>query len=372
MVNDDWDILTEFFPAQWRDLATQTGALRGLRKDKDPENLLRTLMIHLACGCSLRETVVRARLAGIADLSDVALMKRLRKSKDWLGAICKAMFAERGLEFDRTGNFQVRLFDATNVKEPGQTGSLWRIHYSLCLPSMRCDFFKVTETSGAGCGESLCQFPIKTSDYIIADRGYSSARGIEYVASRGSYALVRLNPDGVRLRASNGRDFELLKKLNAGLSKAGSVKSWAAYVCDADGRSVLGRICAVRKTGEAIEIAHRKLRRRASKQGQTLKATTLVYAKYVIVFTTFPEHDFPTADVLEWYRIRWQVELVFKRFKQIAQMGHLPKCDDESAKAWLYGKLFVALLTEGLVEYASSISPWGYCLAGASYAKPVA
>ena len=80
----------------------------------------------------------------------------------------------------------------------------------------------------------------------------------------------------------------------------------------------------------------------------------------MIVFTTFPEDEFSDTDVLEWYRLRWQIELVFKRFKQIAQLGHLPKHDDDSAKAWLYGKLFVALTTEKLVSYAESFSPWGY------------
>lgn len=360
MVNEDWDVLTGFFPNEWRQLAVRTNALKGLRKDKDPENLLRTLMIHLACGCSLRETVVRSRLAGIADLSDVALLKRLRKCTDWLCALCQAMFAERGIDFANNDGFQVRLFDATNVKEPGKTGSLWRIHYSLRLPSMLCDSFEITETSGAGCGESFCQFSVNAGDYIIADRGYSSARGIEYVASEGAYALVRLNPQAVRMESLSGRAFNLLKKLKSGMSKADNIKSWEAYVCDSDGHRMLGRICAILKTGEAIKIAHKKLRKRASRKGQTLKPETLEYAKYVIVFTTFPEGEFSAGDVLEWYRIRWQVELVFKRFKQIAQMGHLPKHDDESAKAWLYGKLFVALLTEGLIDCASSISPWGY------------
>ena len=66
--------------------------------------------------------------------------------------------------------------------------------------------------------------------------------------------------------------------------------------------------------------------------------------------------------ILEWYRFRWQIELIFKRFKQIAELGHLPKHDDESAKAWIYGKLFVALLTEKLIQRASAFSPWGYRL----------
>ncbi|MCU7816755.1 MAG: hypothetical protein KZQ81_16520, partial [Candidatus Thiodiazotropha sp. (ex Rostrolucina anterorostrata)] len=46
----------------------------------------------------------------------------------------------------------------------------------------------------------------------------------------------------------------------------------------------------------------------------------------------------------------------------IAQLGHLPKQDDESAKAWLYGKLLVALIVEKLIEHACSVSPWGYIM----------
>ena len=83
---------------------------------------------------------------------------------------------------------------------------------------------------------------------------------------------------------------------------------------------------------------------------------------YLVLFTAFPESEFLAADVLEWYRIRWQVELVFKRFKSFAQLGHLPKYDEESAKAWRYGKLLVALLVEKLISYATAISPWGYNL----------
>ena len=52
------------------------------------------------------------------------------------------------------------------------------------------------------------------------------------------------------------------------------------------------------------------------------------------------------------YRWRWQVELVFKRLKGIIGVGHLPKKDPESCIAWLYGKMFVALLVERLYREA--------------------
>ena len=79
-----------------------------------------------------------------------------------------------------------------------------------------------------------------------------------------------------------------------------------------------------------------------------------------MVFTTLLEAEFSAPSILEWYRLRWQIELVFKRFKQIARLGHLPKNDPASARAWLYGKLLVALLTEKLIAHAKTISPWGY------------
>ena len=356
-MEEDWELLTTFFPHDWRVLAAESGALKGLRKDKSPESLLRVLLMHLGCGHSLRETVVRARQAGIADLSDVALMKRLRKSRDWLHALCIALFEERGVELAGANGFEVRAFDATVVKEPGKTGSLWHVHYSVRLPSLVCDHFGITAATGTGNGESFVRFPIRRDDFVLGDRGYSTARGIAHVAAAGGRVTVRVNTGSLVFSGHDGRRFDLLAAVSS-LDRAAAVRSWPVATAGAS-TPVRGRLCAVRKSDTAIRLAHAKLRRQASKSGKKLKPETLEYAKYVILFTTFPESDFPPAAVLDWYRVRWQVELVFKRFKSITKLGHLPKHDDESAKAWLYGKLFTALLVEKLIRHASAISPWG-------------
>ena|ERR1700674_3036281 len=96
------------------------------------------------------------------------------------------------------------------------------------------------------------------------------------------------------------------------------------------------------------------------------------YAGYILTFTTLAETELSAWQVLEWYRLRWQIELVFKRFKQIAQLGHLPKNDPQSARAWLYGKMLVALLVEKLIAHARSVSPWGYPLRGQPPSQPMA
>lgn len=371
MMDEDWEVLVSLFPKNWREQAAQTNVLKGLRKNKSPGNLLRSLMIHLASGYSLRETAVRSRRAQLADMSDVALLKRLRKCKDWLAGLCSSMFQERGLSLDAPGDFEVRLFDATNVKEPGKTGSLWRIHYSVRIPSLRCDFFKVTAVNGEGTGESLKQFPVMAGDHVIADRGYGTANGIEYVSRCQGHVMVRMSPHNLEVLDSFGHPLRWQERL-ADIKTSGQARSWPVLIAGTDGNHVAGRVCVVRKTEEAIRQAHKNLRRRASRKGQQLQPETLLYAEYVIVFTTFVESKFTPAEVMKWYRLRWQIELVFKRFKQIAQLGHLPKYDDESAKAWLYGKLFVALLTEKLISYARAISPWGCIYVEDMPAKPMA
>ena len=359
-MDEEWAVLRSFLPAGWEELGRSSGALKGLRKDKSAEAVLRVLLLHLGCGHSLRETVVRARKAGLAQLSDVALLKRLRKSSDWLHGLCVALFRERGLAQAAESSLRVRAFDATTVREPGRTGSLWRVHYSLCLSSLSCDFFEVTPTRGAGSGEYLARFPVSEGDHILADRGYATAAGLRHVSAAGGRITVRANTGALSLRTPDGAPFDLLAAVS-GLTSAGAVGSWP--VATAGEAGVCGRICAVRKSAQAAARARKTARREARRQGSEVRPATLAFARYVIVFTTFSEEAFSAREVLEWYRLRWQVELVFKRLKSLAQLGHLPKHDDESARAWLYGKLLVALLVDKLVRHARAVSPWGYDLA---------
>ncbi len=361
--SEEWRVLTSFLPENWQEMAAHTGALRGLRKDKSPENLLRTLLIHLGCGHSLRETVVRARQAHLADLSDVALLKRLRKSRDWLYAMCLALFQEHGVAVSSDAGHQVRAFDATVVSEPGRTGSMWRLHYSVNLPSLGCDFFKLTSTKGPGTAESLKQFPVRAGDYILAERGYATAYGIQHVARAGGYLTVRVNTGTLRFVTESDKPFDLLAAVES-VERIGAVGVWTAKV-RAD-PPVSGRLCVLKKTEEATRKACDAIYKTAQRKGKTPLEETMRFARYVILFTTFPQDRFPATDVLQWYRLRWQVELVFKRFKSLAQLGHLPKFDDESAKAWLYGKLLVALLTEKIDRHARTLSPWGYPIAAQS------
>ena len=73
--SESWDQLLGLLPENWQQKCRELGALRRLRSFDSAAPLLRTLLIHLLDGCSLRETKVRARMGGIADVSDVALRR---------------------------------------------------------------------------------------------------------------------------------------------------------------------------------------------------------------------------------------------------------------------------------------------------------
>jgi hypothetical protein len=361
---EDWRVLMSLFPEGWQQQANQTGAIERQRGITSPEALLRLFLLHVARGYSLRETTVRAKESGLAAISDVGLLKRLRRSEDWLHWLCTRLVLENGVRMPSdNAHRSVRIVDGTIIKEPGKTGSQWRIVYSMRLPDLRCDYFDLTASTGAGTGESLARLPVAKSDLILGDAGYCSVPGIQSVAGQGGDVLVRINPQTFRVLNKRGQNFELLSHLRK-LQTAGEIGQWQVAL---PGTAIQGRVCALRKSDEAIRQAHRRIERRASKRQTKTKLETWEYAKYVAVFTT--EVSTPTETILEWYRVRWQIELTFKRFKSLAQLGHLPKYDAQSSRAWLYGKLLVALLTQKLVRTGREISPWGYLLAGHTAAE---
>jgi len=371
-MEEDWAILRTMFPQDWHQLGKDSGAVTRLRGFDSLDDLLRTLLMHVGCGWSLRETAVRAKLAGIADVSDVTLLNRLRQSAEWLRRLCQQLWTEAGVELEPPlREWPIRVLDATVVREPGKTGSQWRIHSSMRLPSLACDHFDLTPVEGAGTGERLGRFQFHKGELVLADAGYSHPAGVVSVHRHGAYLCVRLNPKALPLQQANGMRFPVLSKIKM-LRKAGQTGEWAVWV-ESGGNRVQGRLCAIRKSQAAIDQAQRRLLRKAQKKQRTVAASAQEYACYVMVFTTLPGQKIKGSQVLEYYRLRWQIELTFKRLKSIVQLGHVPKQDDDSSRAWLYGKLFLALLSEKLTRTADSISPWGYRLStGASDPEPLA
>lgn len=355
--DEDWRCLLTFLPDDWEQMAADSGALLRLRGFGDASHLLRTLMIHLLEGFSLRQTVVQARQLGIADISDVALLKRLNTSGEWFRQMAYSLMKDnvpKGSWEILPAGYDILLVDATCISKPGSTGTDWRVHYGMELPSLLCRTLLVTDQT---VGETLQNFEVVPKRLFVGDRGYSNRPGIAYVTDRGGDVLVRMNSGNLPLKTGNGKDFDLLRHLRQ-LSTT-DIGEWITHFIY-NGVKVLGRVCAVKKSRIAAEMARQKILKTASKKQKTPKPETLEAAGYIYIFTTLSEAAISAENALEIYQGRWQVELAFKRLKSLLGLGALPKKDPFGAKSWIYGKLFAALLIETLIASAERFSPWGY------------
>jgi hypothetical protein len=356
LIAQDWDIVKRMLPTDWEESARQCGALRRCRKVGSAETLLRLLLLHVAGGLSLRQTVVRAQSFGWASLSDVALLKRLRASANWLEYLCSGLWEglqwPEGLEARRRG---WRIVDATTIQEPGAVGINWRVHYSIRLPTLHCDHVSVTDVRG---GETLCRFPVRPGEVILADRGYSHRAGVAWILSQGGHVIVRHQGANFPLEDRVGRPFELLKALRR--LSGHQPQSWSV-VFEEDGRRWPVWLHAVRKSAAAAARAKEALRR---ERGPGLQPETLELAEYVVVLTSLPPEQLSACQALALYRGRWQIELVFKTLKGLLGIGDLAKYDPDSARAWMQAKLLTALLIARLEREANFISPWGFPLLG--------
>ena len=355
-IGQDWDVVVQMLPANWEAKATELGAVRRqLRGFASVSSMLRVLLIHLADGCSLRETAVRASAGGLSTVSDVAVLKRLRRCGAWFEWMTREMAADMALAQPgqaMLADRRVRLVDGSSVCEPGATGSTWRLHYALNLRTLSCDEVHVSEAS---VGESLALFDIREGDVIMADRGFARRSGLRYAVQRKADVVLRTSLTNLPLHDRHGRPLELLALLQT--LAIGQAAGWPASVRDQEG-AIDVRICAYKKTAAQTLAAQQAIQQEARKKGRTVRPQTLEAAGYVIVLTTLIQPS--AAAIMEFYRRRWQIELAFKRLKSLLQLGHLKKVDKEAATAWLQGKLLVACMIEKLILTAERFSPWGY------------
>lgn len=354
--NEDWKVLSKFFPAGWKAQAYQLKAFNRTRGVKSINILLRILLIHLADGCSLRETAARAKQAKLANISDVALLNRLKSSSEWFRWMSQALLQNSKLDLSQPSwlqKFNVKSVDASVITEPGSTGTDWRLHYCYNLFSLNCEDFKITKPD---IGESFINYSVRENDLFIGDRAYGRLKGLSYIKGNQGEFVARYMHKAFSL-LKDGDEFKILNELSS--LKYGEIGEWEIEGATKSGLMLPMRLCVIKKSEEQSEQAIKKAKYEAKKKGRLISEETLELHRYVILLTSLPK-DISAKFILELYRLRWQIEIAFKRMKSILGFGHLPKKDSESCKAWLHGKLFISLLAQAIVDEGRQFSPWGY------------
>jgi len=340
-----WDYLLAFLGGERRvsTLAYETGAFSRRRKIESPTDLLRLILTWAVAERSLVETAALAAETGLADVSDVALLKRFSRAEPWLGAILSDLLARH--EVPAGFGKQIRLIDATSISCHGSKNTERRIHLSMDLGTARTTEIDLTDWRA---GESLERFAFRPGEIVIADRGYGTRKSLSHVARAGAYFPLEL---------SDGK-FDMIEALRAlPEARAGEV---AVQFRSPSGEAVPCRFVAIRKSEPAAEGARQAILADGRRHGNPkIDIRTLEAAGYFFVVTNLPA-GVSAESVLQLYRFRWQIEQKFKTLKSVLHLGDPPTRGGEMLNVYLLAKLIIALLIEDLVYHAESFFPWGY------------
>ena len=218
------------------------------------------------------------------------------------------------------GAGRVRLVDGTGIGVAGPGGkAAFRLHAAFDLAARRFDALELT---AGGEAESLARVTAGPGEVLVADRFYAKAKGIHQVVAQGGHVVVRRGLTACRLVAADGRKLDA--KAVLALARANPALDLPVLVPAPEGSAaapIPARLIIRRKPAAAAARAQAKAVRKAARQGYAAQPRQIEAAAHFMVMTTLPQDTMPADAVCALYRLRWQIELAFKRLKSLMGLG---------------------------------------------------
>jgi len=338
----DWQELVKTIPNDLETSAKEHQALRRRRGIKSGADLLRLILLY-AIVLSLRLTAIWGIGLQLCDISRQAIEKRVLNSTAWLRHLVAVLLhtvvpapTPAAKEIAR-----VVLRDGSIISRPGSPGTEWRLHLSWQPFALQPVELTLTD---AHTGEGLVDAGIQARDLILADRAYGIWRHVRVVLDALAYMIFRLTWSNLPLCTLDGQPFDLPAWLRniPETQKMTEVTVFAAH--DSERRPL--RLVAGRIPPEKAKEARDTAYRRARKKKRTPHPNTLLAAGFCLLLTNLPAHTWPTWTILAWYRIRWQVEWCFRRWKSLCHLDQLPAYPAKIAEPVLLAKTIIILLMQ--------------------------
>jgi hypothetical protein len=328
-------------------IALETRAFVRARGIRSAIDLLRLMLSYCLGHVGLRGTAAWAEAMGVASVSDVALLGRFRNTTQWLSRLVGRLLV-RECPTTATGRL-IRILDGSSVAKAGRnaqgTNGLWRIHACFELPAERFDFLELTDEKG---GERLDRVPVVGGELRMADAAFLQVDQIGEVMQQGADVLVRGSWRHARWLAASGAPIDLLAELRKVESTGHLDRTlWLGRKREPP---IEMRVAALRKPPAAAAEARRKANLAAKKQGRQASAQTLYASEWVILVTSLREQAVSTEELFKLYRMRWRIELAFKRLKSLIGLRSPPSKDPALARSWILSHLLLILLVEPLTD----------------------
>ena len=209
----NWATLAALLPQDRAETAFSTGAFVRPRALKNPDALLRLLLLYAWGDLSLRETAAAANESGVAYLSDVALLKRFRNAAEWAQSLLTSLLQARvPPPVLPSLPYRIQIVDGSFISVPGSCQVDYRLHAQYGLLSQRFEALTLTTVKE---GETLKNYAVAPGDLFLADRGYGNSAGIAHVHKSGGQILVRFAWSNLPLQTRDGEPFNLIMALSS-------------------------------------------------------------------------------------------------------------------------------------------------------------
>jgi hypothetical protein len=319
--------------------AREHGALVRRRGVRSAADLLHLALLYGPGGLSLRSTASFAVEAGIADVCDVSLLDRLRNCPDWLENILGQLLASKRGQAGSPGQMRLAIVDGSTVSSPGAKGSDWRLHARY---DPACGGFSDLQITPAKHAEALDRVSVMPGDLVVHDRGYARAGNLAHASEQGARFITRIGWRALKLVDAGNQPFDLM----AALPESGPeiVECPVAIVHKTGNLPV--RLIIKRKSEGAASHERKRRQYKARKNGQVTDPRTIKASGFLIYITSLSPGEASAEDVVRLYRMRWQIELAFKRLKSLGGFDALRASDPRLVKTWLLAHLIAAVLVE--------------------------
>ncbi len=206
-------------------------------------------------------------------------------------------------------------------------------------------FFAVTEgiKPDQAYSNRLVDF-VEKDDLMLTDLGYFKLSVFQALTAKGVYFLSKLLIGTTLRNAGTSEKIDLGATLR---SFVGNILEMNVIMGN-DKHHVPCRLIGLRVTKQVANARRRKLRKEAEKKGRTPSKNHLALCNWTLFVTNASSEILPINIVLSLYRLRWQIELIFKQLKSVLRVHSSNTTKEYRLKCEIYGKLIMAVLIHGI------------------------